>query len=158
MKKDKLIKLYRSYSFYHIYNRGNNKALIFLSEKDYKLFKGLMYKYAKTNNLIVVAYCFMPNHFHLVLKMKDDLESVSKCMRAFMTSYVMLFNRKYQRVGHLWQGPFQARRITDKKDLSSVLVYIKRNPAEAGLTLSETDLKYRWLFIKKAFDCTEGLT
>lgn len=75
-----------------------------------------------------------------------------------MTSYVMYFNRKYRRVGHLFQGPFQARRIEDARDLHKVIEYIKRNPVEAGLISSKTDQKYRWLFVKRAFGGKGGLT
>jgi len=100
----------------------------------------------------------MPNHFHLVIKLRDDLEGISKFMRAYMTSYVMYFNRKYRRVGHLFQSPFQARRIEDDRDLHKVIEYIKQNPVEAKLISSNAGQKYRWLFVKKAFDRRGGLT
>ncbi len=79
-------------------------------------------------------------------------------MRAYMTAYAMIFNRKYQRVGHLMQGPFQARRIENDRDLNSVINYIKNNPKEAGLIDAQKGEKYRWLFVKKAFDPEGGLT
>jgi len=158
MKKIPVIKLYRSENFYHIYNRGNNKALISRTNKDYIAIRGLMYRFSKENSLLIVCYCFMPNHFHLIVKLRDDLEGISKFMRAYMTSYVMFFNRKYRRVGHLFQGPFQARRIEDDRDLHKVIEYIKRNPIEAGLISSKTNQKYRWLFVKRAFDSKRGLT
>lgn len=155
MKKEKLIKLYRSNSFYHVYNRGNNKMRIFIEPCDFLLFKGLMYRYAKKEDIAVISYCYMPNHFHFVFLIKDDLESVPRFMRAYMTAYVMYFNRKYQRVGHLLQGPFQARRIKDRRDLNSVIEYIKKNPEEAGLVNPKKGEKYKWLFVKKAYDTEE---
>jgi hypothetical protein len=94
----------------------------------------------------------------MVIKLKDDLEGISKFMRAYMTSYVMYFNRKYRRVGHLFQSPFQARRIEDDRDLHKVVEYIKQNPIEAGLISSGTGPKYRWLFVKRTFDRRGGLT
>lgn len=158
MKKIPVIKLYRSENFYHIYNRGNNKALICRTIRDYIALRGLMYRFAKEKRLLVVCYCFMPNHFHMVIKLRDDLEGISKFMRAYMTSYVMYFNRKYRRVGHLFQGPFQARKIEDDRDLYKVIEYIKRNPVEAGLISSKTGPKYRWLNVKRTFDRRGGLT
>jgi len=149
MKKDKNEKIYRVNSLYHLYNRGNHKGKIYLQEDDYRRFKSLMYKYLQRHRLFIAGYCFMPNHFHMVIKCYDDLNSIPKFMGGFMTVYVTYFNRKYQKVGHLFQGPFQVRRIRGKRDLVKVLHYLKNNPVEAGLCNADGIDEYPWLYIRK---------
>ena len=92
----------------------------------------------------------MPNHFHLVVKCRADLNAVSKFMAGFMTAYVTYFNRRYNKVGHLFQGPFQVRRIKGPLDLHTVITYIKRNPIEARLT--KEGEKYKWFFVRKRYE------
>lgn len=150
MRKDRNKHLYKRNSFYHIYNRGNHKEKIFFKEDDYKRFCSLMYKYLKRFRLLVVGYCYLPNHFHLVLKSRTDLTAISRFMSCYMTAYVMYFNRKYNKVGHLFQGPFQVRRVRGRLDLHTVLAYLKQNPIEANLV--KEGEKYKWLYIRKSFD------
>lgn len=113
MGKEKNIVIYRSNSFYHIYNRGNRKGYIFSKEKDYEIFRNLMYKYLRKSHILLVGYCFMPNHYHLVLKCGKNWKEIPKFMHSFMTAYSLYFNRRYLKVGRLFQGPFQVRRLVD---------------------------------------------
>lgn len=70
-------------------------------------------------------------------------------MGCFMTAYVIYFNRKYQKVGHLFQGPFQVRRIIGAVDLDNTIKYIRNNPLEGDLVGGGDADSYRWLYIKK---------
>lgn len=149
MKKNRNNTIYKPNSYYHIYNRGNHKKNIFLQEKDYKVFRGLMYKYLRKYKILLVAYCYLPNHYHFVFKCADYWQVIPKLMGAFMTSYVTYFNRKYSKVGHLFQGPFGVRRIVGNKDLHGVIAYLRRNPVEAGLVSEENVDSYQWLHIRK---------
>lgn len=149
MRKDKNKNIYKRNSFYHIYNRGNHKEKIFFKEDDNKRFCSLVYKYLRKKNLMLLSYCYMPNHFHLVLKCRSDLKAIPQFMACFMTAYVTYFNRRYNKVGHLFQGPFQVRRIKGLLDLRTVISYIKHNPVEAGF-IKEGE-KYRWLFVRKRY-------
>ena len=146
--------------FYHIYNRGNAKANIFQDEDDYSYF---LYKlkqnlfpseFTKGNNKILprstplpddsfslVSYCLMPNHFHLLLRQNKDI-APSKLMLKLCTSYSKYFNKKYDRVGHLFQDQFKQVIIEEDKQLKWLLAYIHQNPKIAELV---NDLeKYRW--------------
>lgn len=149
MKKNKNDTIYKSNSYYHIYNRGNHKRKIFFQEKDYGVFERLMYKYFKKYTLMLVAYCYMPNHYHFIIKCGHNWNDIPKFMGCFMTSYVMYFNRKYLKVGHLFQGPFQVRRIIGRRDLESTIQYLRNNPVEAGLVSSKEVDSYQWLYIRK---------
>ena len=149
MKKAKASRLYKKDSFYHIYNRGNRKGRIFYADKDYKIFLSLLYKYLKKTQLLLVGYCLMPNHYHMILKNETDLKEISRFMHDFMTAYAMYFNRSHLKVGRIFQGPFQARRINGPIDLQTVKNYLEENPFEAGLVEKGIDQSYEWLFIKE---------
>ena len=68
--------LYTKNSFYHIYNRGNNKKVIFYEVSDYKRFICRLFKYVKDYDLDIYAYCLMPNHFHLLLKLGENKNDI----------------------------------------------------------------------------------
>ena len=155
MGKQKNSEIYQSNSYYHIYNRGNNKARIFHQDKDFEEFKKLMYRYLKKTHIMLIAYCYMPNHYHFILKCGKEWKEISKFMHSFMTSYALYFNRKYQKVGRVFQGPFQIRRIAGKKDLYSTIEYVKNNPNEILEQNSQVKWKkneYPWVFVKKVND------
>ncbi len=94
MREEKIEDFYKTNCYYHIYNRGNWKEKIYRSEKDYKVFVNLMFEYIKPTRLKLIAYCLMPNHFHLIIKNGTKKKEISKFMQKFMTAYVMYFNRK----------------------------------------------------------------
>lgn len=153
-------KQYSEDSYYHIYNRGVEKRLIFLAEQDYAVFlsylkeyllpkdevglskklsdpntsykdKGKILKILRLNNfaneITLVAYCLMPNHFHLLVKQKGAL-SIDKFMQSLATRYTMYFNRKYKRVGFLCQDVYKAVLIESDEQLLYLSSYIHRNP------------------------------
>jgi len=70
-------------------------------------------------------------------------------MQSFMTGYALYFNRKYRKVGRLFQGPFQIRRIIGKRDLESTIEYIKRNPLELPSTKNHIESGYPWLYVRQ---------
>ncbi len=148
MRKPNSTILYKKGNLYHIYNRGNDKNRIFRREKDYDNFVGIVRRYEKILDIIVLSYCLMPNHFHLILKLGDSKTDISKFMQRCMTSYVMYFNRRYGRVGHLFQGRFESRLLDGGKDLSNLVNYLKNNPIEAGL-VSKKEGKYKWFYLRK---------
>src|SRR5688500_15922249 len=111
------VKEFAAEHYYHVYNRGVEKRKIFLDDRDYIVFLGLMKKYlsGKNNNknnrhifqsltgqLDLLAYCLMPNHFHLLFYQRDK-DAITKLMHRVSTGYVMYFNNRYQRVGGLFQ-------------------------------------------------------
>jgi REP element-mobilizing transposase RayT len=138
------IKQYAPHSYYHVYNRGVNKQPIFheAADKAYllKLFKrhldpcdksirtdGLNYeKYNQQTELL--AYCFMNNHYHLLLYLHDDQEAISKLLQSVFTAYTMYFNKKYKRSGTLFQGVYKGSRIDSDAYLLHITRYIHMNP------------------------------
>lgn len=103
--------------------------------------KDLALKALKLNNfsdsLKLVAYCLMPNHFHFLVKQTEAM-TIDRFMQSFCTRYTLYFNRKYRRVGGLFQGLYKAVRIMTDEQLLHVSRYIHRNPitlASQGTTL-----------------------
>lgn len=135
-------KIYLEDCYYHVYNRGVNKNLIFEDEEDYSVFLNLFKRYLDKNpakdsrgreykwmreDIQLVAYCLMPNHYHLLLYQINP-HAVTELLRAINSAYVTYFNRKHARVGHLFQERFRAS-IVDKDDyLMHITRYIHRNP------------------------------
>jgi REP element-mobilizing transposase RayT len=130
-------------SFYHIYNRGNNKEAIFKTPADKQFFLGLLFRYRKACDIKIVAYCIMDNHFHLIARTGKEPKSLSKYMQKISVTFAMEINRKYQRVGHIFQGRYNAKYLEYKKDLIQVTRYVQQNPIREGLVKKASD--YPWL-------------
>ena len=129
-------------SYYHVYNRGNNKEKIFKKSTDKSFFVGLLYKYRNETDLVIDTYTVMDNHFHLIIRTGNHPEMLIKFMQKVGTSYAMITNRKYQRIGHIFQGRYNAKYLRYKKDLKQVRNYIKQNPVKEGLVKKVKD--YPW--------------
>lgn len=142
MPSPNLEKVYLEETFYHIYNRGVNKRKIFLEDKDYAVFLNLLKRYLDAKpakdrkgreyawlheDLELLAYCLMPNHFHLFV-FQHTADAMTKLLRAVSTSYSSYFNKKYRRSGHLFQDRFKASMITNEAYLVHVSRYIHLNP------------------------------
>lgn len=137
-------------SFYHVYNRGVEKRIVFQSVKDYqrfletlnfyrfhptprKLSTHLKFDSPPSKNLIqkqlvkIVCFCLMPNHFHLLIQQLNE-NGISEFIRRILDSYTRYFNVKYERIGPLFQGPFKAKVVETDEYLLQVSKYIHRNP------------------------------
>lgn len=139
-----IYKDYLAESYYHIYNRGVNKGLIFRDKQDFVMFLDLLKRYLGTlteqnrnqvdlpnykDQVELLAYCLMGNHFHLFIYQLEDEQAITKFMRSLSTAYSMYFNKKYKRVGPLFQQRYRAVRITDNEQLLHITRYIHLNPA-----------------------------
>ena len=137
------VKEYVTGEYYHIYNRGVEKRIIFIDNTDHVVFLGLIKKYLtgvddnkshrhKFESLVgqveLVAFCLMPNHYHLLFRQLAD-DGITKLMRRVMTGYVMYFNNKYGRVGTLFQGRYKASHINADAYLHHISRYIHLNPS-----------------------------
>lgn len=168
------LKSYAENSYYHIYNRGVEKRLIFLDKQDYAVFlsylrdylmpkdeeelmerladpqtsykeKDKILKILRLNNFVdeitLIAYCLMPNHFHLLIKQKSA-GSIDKFMNSLGTRYTMYFNRKYKRVGSLYQDVYKAVLVETDEQLLHLTRYIHRNSSD--MLASQGDALHAW--------------
>ncbi len=140
-------KIYGADEYYHIYNRGIAKQDIFREEVDYFYFLSLFKRHLDTDEkyfdkfgreikkyhdeVELVAYCLMPNHFHLLFYLKEA-EGIEHIMRSTMTAYVMYFNKKYTRVGPLFQNRFLGSRISNEMYFWHISRYIHLNALDVG--------------------------
>ena len=137
--------LFAEGEYYHLYNRGTEKRLIFLDKQDRDYFLFLMYICNTTKSLVlrnignsfdrdktivdIGAYCLMPNHFHILVYEKVE-NGISTYMRKLMTAYSMYFNKKYSRTGKLYEGVFKSRICDTDRYLKYMYSYIHLNPAK----------------------------
>lgn len=135
--------------YFHIYNRGTDKREIFNDKNDYQRFLESLYLFNSKERIVlravsrknrfthnrgdtlvdIGAYCIMPNHFHLLVKSKDDL-GISIFMKKLLTAYSMYFNKKYNRSGVLFQGAFKAEHVDRDEYLKYLYAYIHLNPVK----------------------------
>ncbi len=153
-------KQYVSDGYYHIYNRGVEKRIIFQDAQDYAVFLSYVKEYLEpkdekalrrrladpkvsseekskilktlhlnnfSGSVQLLAYCLMPNHFHLLIKQKEETV-ISQFMNSLCTRYTMYFNRKYKRVGGLYQDIYKAVLVESDEQLLYLSRYIHRNP------------------------------
>ncbi len=119
---------------YHVLNRGNARARVFHDESDYKQFVEQLHEAASRVPMRVIAYCLMPNHFHLVLCPIEDGD-LSKWMQWLQSAYVQNYRLRYKSSGHISQGRFKAFPIEGDDHLLTVVRYVERNPLRAGLVV-----------------------
>ncbi len=124
---------------YHCMLRGINKQDIFFDKKDYLEFQSIIKKTKKTFFYHLYSYVLMPNHIHL--EIKDENQKLSKIIHSMATSYANYFNKKYQRVGHLFENRFQSRNVENSYYMLNLVRYIHQNPVKAGISEME---KYSW--------------
>ncbi len=131
---------------YHVLNRGNGRASVFHEDPDYEAFVDLLLDARARLDMRILAYCLMPNHFHLVLWPIGDGD-LSRWMQWLTTAHVRRHHRKYGSSGHVWQGRFKAFPIEQDDHLLTVLRYVERNALRAGLTKRAADWPWsslRW--------------
>lgn len=151
-----VLKLYLENSYYHVYNRGVEKRIIFMDDLDYRYFLNLLKIYLEPkveselfqnqtiyprrplNNFYgeieLIAFCLMPNHFHLLVHQKSS-KSIEIFMRSLLTKYSMYFNKRHSRVGHLYQGPYKAVLVENDSQLLHLTRYIHLNPLKKDYPL-----------------------
>ena len=135
-------------NIYHVMLRGINRQEIFEDREDEDKFLTLLDEYKLRCGFAVYGYCLMNNHVHLLLhgarnpcicRIGDTEvelgpgESCSQAMKRLGVSYVMFFNRKYARTGHLFQDRFKSEPIDGDPYFPLALRYIHRNPIKAGI-------------------------
>jgi putative transposase len=171
-----VVKQYEEDSYYHVYNRGVEKRAIFLDDQDYTIFLGLLKRHLSRHKeenkrgqvyesyggrIELLSFCLMPNHFHLLFYLNNDTTSISELMRKVSGTYTTYFNRKYERVGHLFQGVYKASKIDNDPYLLHISRYIHRNPDDymnwpySSLPYYISDWKADWVVPDKIYQLYE---
>lgn len=169
MPSRNIIREFAPDSYYHVYNRGVEKRVIFTDTQDYTVFLGILKKYLSgvtpnkhnrhyfknfKGELSLLAYCLMPNHFHLLFYQVPE-SALTELMRRVSTGYAMYFNNRHKRVGGLFQGAYKASRIDADDYLHHISRYIHLNPPEykswpfSSLGYYERKKRAEWLDTKR---------
>jgi putative transposase len=138
--------------YYHIYNRGNNRGAIFFKPENYIFFLQRWKKYT-TPYLDTIAYTLMPTHYHFLARVKnpgffkkpgfsEPTVAISNAMQRFGLSYTRAINKRFDRVGSLFQGVYQAKLIQTESHLLHLCRYIHGNPVKDGLVADPADWEY----------------
>jgi putative transposase len=163
--------------YYHFYNRGNNRQTVFFERENYLYFLRGLKKYV-CEYVEILAYCLMPTHYHLLVRVKplqtsevlktsevlrvvpsqtsevsETFEvSVSSAMMRLLVSYTKAINKRFDRVGTLFQGQFQSKLITHDAHLIHLCTYIHANPVKDGLAARPEDWEFsnylEWLNLR----------
>lgn len=134
---------------YHITSRGNEKKKIFRDDQDYETFLTILHCVVVRYNWLCHAYCLMNNHYHLLVETPDGNLSIG--MRQLNGVYTQLFNKRYERVGHLFQGRFKGVLVQKDSHLLEACRYIVLNPVRAKIV--EDPDKWTW----SSYSATAGL-
>jgi len=163
MPAKNIVKFYLPNSIYHIYNRGVEKRTIFMEDQDYRVFLGYLKEYLSPppdkpklqgytlqlrdlhskyfERVKLLAFCLMPNHLHLLIKQKDE-NSIKKFTQSLFTRYSMYFNKKYGRIGPLFQSTYKATNAINEDYLIDLTKYIHLNPKKISINLTDTYSSY----------------
>ena len=117
--------------YYHFYNRGNHKILIFREPDNYLFLLRNIKKYISDLNLTLIAYCLMPNHYHFLVRQDGDNPAGLLIQRIF-NSYFKAYNKRYQQTGTLFEDNYRVKAITQTSHLLHLCRYIHANPVKDG--------------------------
>ena len=126
---------------HHVVSRGNDRQVLFKSSKDYQRYLFYLDGSRKRYPLKIYNYVLMDNHIHLLVEPKED-GSLSKVMEDTSKAYAKYFNKRYGRVGHVFQGRFKSFLVQMERYFFACTRYIDLNPVKAGLVSEPKD--YKW--------------
>jgi putative transposase len=127
-------------ALYHVIARGNRRQAIFLDEKDFITYLSYLSEYKSKHSFHLYAYALMKNHAHLLMAVEET--PLSKVMQILQFRYTRYFNKRYRKVGHLFQGRYKAILCDKDVYLLELVRYIHLNPVRAGVV--EDPKKYLW--------------
>lgn len=127
--------------FLHIMVQGLNKEYIFNEENEIKKYLSLLSKNIQNLNVMIVSYCIMNNHAHILLY-SEDVKEVSKLMRKVNTTYAIYYNEKHNRCGYVFRNRYKSEEIFTQSHLISCINYIHNNPVKAKMCELKKDYKY----------------
>ncbi len=123
--------------FLHVFNRGANRDRVFFERRNYEFFLRRARTYLRPPGIQAIAYCLMPNHFHLLLRVDEDV--LSKSIQRLLMSYANAVNLAYARSGPVFTGRYRALPVHSDRHLIHLSAYIHLNPCRAGLVDSPSD-------------------
>ena len=133
-------RIHRQNSMHHVMIRSNNRQRIFFDEDNFNYFLKILEQSVEKFDHSCLCYYLMTNHVHLVVHVRDD--SLSKVMQNINYRYARWFNKKLNRIGHLFQGRYRSLEIQNEVYLINLCRYIHFNPVSAKIVIYPGD--YCW--------------
>lgn len=127
-------------AFYHVICRGNQRQVIFRSDADRKYYLERLEEYRQRYGFNVYAYVLMSNHVHLLIQTGEV--ALSRIMQGLQLKYTRYYNRKYKKVGHLFQGRYKAILCDRQAYLLELVRYLHLNPSRMRTPMDPW--KYQW--------------
>ncbi|MEK7610771.1 MAG: transposase [Patescibacteria group bacterium] len=121
--------------FYHVFDRGNNKGPIFFEDRDYERFLEKVSEYKETYSAEILAYCFLFNHFHFLVRQTTEMP-INRFFGTLLNSHARYTGIKHGTIGHVFQGRFKAKLIEEEASVFQVSRYIHLNPIKERLLTS----------------------
>lgn len=121
-------------AFYHVIARGNRRAPLFHDMADYTAYLHRLERYRQRDSLTLHAYVLMNNHVHLLLE--TGPQSLARTMQTLQGTYSQYYNRRYDKIGHVFQGRYQAILCDREAYLLELVRYLHLNPARIRTPLS----------------------
>ncbi|AJQ29423.1 transposase [Pelosinus fermentans] len=138
---------------YHIMLRGNNREKIFVDEEDKARMIDTLGDKKKAEEYFLYAYCVMDNHIHLIIK--EGKDPIASIVKRIATSYSYYFNKKYKRIGHVFQERFKSENIEDDSYLLAAIRYVHQNPVKPGIGTVDG---YKWSSYRDYIGIARNLT
>ncbi len=131
-------------TYYHIFNRGIYKSTLFHDRKDFERFIYNIQKYKEQlkDQIEIIAYSVLPNHFHFVLRNKAESHAISYFIGNVCVSYVRYYKTKYQKLrkgAEYFEGRFHSKPIEDEEYLQQCIYYVEHNAVKHGLVRNPED-------------------
>jgi putative transposase len=118
-------------AIYHLFSRGSNRNAIFVFDGDRTDFLVCLKRVVERYELALLAYCLMPNHYHLIAQTPDA--RLSRAMKELNGRYALRFNRRYVRDAHVFKNRFGAVLLEAEPQFLWTCGYVVMNPVRAGL-------------------------
>lgn len=127
--------------YYHVYNRGARQVTIFREATNYLFTISKIKQYSQAYGVSVIAYCLMPNHYHLLVR-QDREEPAGNVPQLVFNSYSKAYNKMYSHSGTLFEGRFRSKVIQSNSHLLHLCRYIHGNPVKDGMVAAPDDWPY----------------
>ncbi len=135
---------------YHVINRASGRVPIFKNKSDFKLFEEVLEEAQKRENMRILSYCIMPNHFHLALYPKQD-KDLQKFMGWLTKTHTQRWHVAHHTIGHghLYQGRYKSFLVHNDAYYLALMKYIEQNPWRAKLVAKSED--WQWGSLHRRF-------
>ena len=121
---------WRPGSYYNIATRGNNRQKLFSHQEDFHIFVEILNQAYAKFQIQIIAYCLMPNHFHLLIR--SDYRDLKDVMFFIKSKYSYYFRKKYDFSGHVYEKRYYSKLIESPLGILHISSYIHRNPTETN--------------------------